>query len=88
MPVWLEFQACPGCGYDLATGEGDKSCHQYDCPYLPSELDVFCPQCRFDFVTMEGNPPCDDPMTCEHGAEARANVANVEAWRRARIPGG
>jgi hypothetical protein len=87
MTRWLEFRPCPGCGYDLVTGEGEKGCHNYDCPYLPSELDAFCPQCRFDFASMEGNPPCVDPLTCEHGEEARSHVPNVEVWKRAHAPG-
>lgn len=81
MARWEEFRSCPGCGYDFATGEGVPSCHYYDCPYLPAELNVFCDVCRFDFFTMEGNPPCGDPTTCDHGAPARANVENVRRWR-------
>jgi hypothetical protein len=48
---WEGFAKCPGCGYDLATGEGERSCAWGDCPYLPEELDVFCPNCRFNFMT-------------------------------------
>jgi hypothetical protein len=81
MAKWVEFSICPGCGYDPGTGEGDRSCHYGDCPYVPEELNVFCDRCRFNFVTLEGNPPCEDPMTCEHGVEARAHVGNVERWR-------
>lgn len=81
MAGWLEFRQCPGCGYDVATDEGEKSCHYHDCPYLPAQLDVLCPQCRFDLFTGEGNPPCDDPATCEEAETARANVENVRRWR-------
>lgn len=81
MAKWQEFRQCPGCGWDIATGEGKAGCHYYDCPYLPEELNVYCEQCRFDFFTMEGNPPCDDPMTCAHGEEPRAHVENVRRWR-------
>ncbi len=56
MAGWEGFSQCPGCGYDFATGKGERSCAWGDCPYLPEELDVFCPQCRFNFRTMEGNP--------------------------------
>jgi len=83
MTTWLEFRQCPGCGYDFVRDEGEKGCAYHDCPYLPPELDVLCPQCRFDFASGEGNPPCEDPSTCEHGEEARANVGNVRRWREA-----
>ena len=83
MKRWEGFRRCPGCGYDFLTGEGQRSCAWGDCPYLPTELDVFCPDCRFNFFTMEGNSPCDDPATCPHGEEARAHVANVRAWAAA-----
>lgn len=85
---WMEFRVCQGCGYDLATGEGERGCALHDCAYMPEELNVFCPNCLFDFVTMEGNPPCADPLTCEHGEEARSHVSNVEAWRRANVANG
>jgi hypothetical protein len=81
MARWEKFRSCPGCGYDFATAEGEKSCNYYDCPYLPAELNVFCDACRFDFFTMEGNPSCEDPMICEHGQEARSHVKNVRKWR-------
>jgi hypothetical protein len=81
MARWESFRTCAGCRYDVATGEGEKGCHEYDCSYLPEELDVFCPQCRFDFYTMEGNSPCADPATCEHGAEVRSHVTNLRHWR-------
>jgi hypothetical protein len=87
MARWQEFRQCPGCGLDLGTGEGQRSCAWGDCPYIPEELNVFCEQCRFDFLTMEGNPPCEDPMTCEHGASARSHVANYERWLAAQRTG-
>jgi len=80
MARWQEFRQCPGCTYDFATGEGEKSCDYYDCPYLPPELSVVCSQCMYDFFTDEGNAGCPDPSTCEEGAEARANVANMREW--------
>ena len=85
---WEGFDKCPGCGFDIMTGEGARSCAYGDCPYLPEELDVYCPDCRFNFFTMEGNPPCEDPMTCEHGAEQRAHVENLRRWAAARQPPG
>jgi hypothetical protein len=81
---WEGFRQCPGCGFDFATGEGERSCSWGDCPYLPEELNVFCDSCRFNFSTMEGNPPCEDPLTCEHGADARSHVENLRTWNRDR----
>lgn len=80
MGGWQGFRKCPGCGFDLATGDGERGCSWGACPYLPEELDVFCPNCRFNFFTMEGNSQCGRPGVCEHGAEPRANVANLIAW--------
>jgi hypothetical protein len=80
MAKWVDFATCPHCGLDLGTGEGERGCAWGDCPYVPEELDVYCPQCRFNFVTQEGNPPCADPLTCEHGVDARAHVENYRQW--------
>lgn len=80
MAQWEGFHQCPGCHMDLGTGEGQRSCAWGDCPYLPEELDVYCPNCRFNFFTMEGNPPCDDPLTCPHGVEARSHIENLRTW--------
>ena len=86
MANWERFAKCPGCGYDLATGEGERSCSWGECPYLPRELDVFCPDCRFNYFTMEGNPTCEDQMACPHGIEPRANVEHMKAWMAAQPP--
>lgn len=80
MPRWEGFVQCPGCGFDLATGDGERSCSWGDCPYLPDDLDVFCPNCRFNFFTMEGNPQCGKPGVCEHSAEPRSHVENLRTW--------
>jgi hypothetical protein len=80
VPRWEDFTKCPTCTYNIATGEGVRGCEWGECPYLPEELEIHCAWCWFDFFTMEGNPPCEDPMTCEHGAEPRANVPNVLRW--------
>ncbi len=79
-PRWLSFRPCPGCTFDIATGEGSRGCSWGDCPYLPSELDVFCPHCRFNFFTMRGNSLCGRPGVCERSVEARANVPNLRRW--------
>ena len=77
---WQEFRQCPGCGFDFATGEGEKGCHYYECPYLPPELQVMCDECRYDFFSEEGNPECADPTACERGAEAREHVVSMRTW--------
>ncbi len=83
MAKWEGFQQCPGCGMDIFTGEGERSCAWGDCPYLPQELDPYCAYCRFNFFTMEGNPPCEDPMTCEYAAEPLNHVLNLKKLARA-----
>lgn len=83
MARWEGFVQCPGCGYDFTTGEGERSCSWGDCPYLPTELDVYCPDCRFNYFTGEGNPPCGAPETCPHGIEPRSHVQNLQAWAAA-----
>ena len=80
MRRWKGFRRCPSCGYDPATGDGERSCSWGECPYIPEELDVFCPNCRFNFFTMQGNAQCGRPGVCEHSAEARSHVANVRTW--------
>jgi hypothetical protein len=80
MRGWEGFRSCPGCGYDLSTGDGERSCSWGECPYLPEELDVFCPNCRFNFFTMQGNASCGRPGVCEHSSETRSHVANVRTW--------
>lgn len=80
MARWEEFQKCPGCGYDFATGEGDLACDYCVCPYLPEELEVLCPWCCFNFFTLEGNSPCENPLECEHGEEPRSHLANLRTW--------
>jgi hypothetical protein len=78
---WEGFSRCPGCAFDFATGEGERSCTWGECPHLPAELDVFCSQCRFDFVTMEGNPPCPEPLTCEYALAPMSHVENMRLWQ-------
>jgi hypothetical protein len=85
MARWEDFRTCPGCGLDLATGEGERGCSWGECPYLPGDLDVYCEQCRFNYYTQEGNPTCEDPMTCEHAAEPLAHVENLKRWRAAHV---
>jgi hypothetical protein len=80
MARWEGFTTCPGCGYDIGTGEGERGCALGECAYLPAELNVFCDGCRFNFFTMEGNSPCEDPLTCAHSAEPLAHVENLRAW--------
>lgn len=87
MERWLRFAKCPHCDLDLGTGEGERGCSWGECPYLPEELNVFCDTCRFDFLTMEGNAPCEDPLSCQQGEDARSHVENYKRWM-ARQPTG
>jgi hypothetical protein len=57
MARWEGFSQCPGCGYDFATGEGERSCAWGDCPYLPEELDVFCPSAGSTSSRWRGTRP-------------------------------
>jgi len=82
MARWEGFTNCPGCGYDLATGEGERACSWGACANLPDDLDVYCDTCRFNFFTMEGNPPCEDPSSCQHACEPLAHVENVRTWKK------
>jgi hypothetical protein len=81
----LRFQPCEGCSYDIATGEGERSCHYYGCPYLPEELDVRCPDCGYDAFTGEGAASCSDPPTCSFVRDvAPTRVATVREWMALR----
>src|SRR5215216_662119 len=83
MGRWEGFEQCPGCGFDIGTGERQRSCAWGDCPYLPEKLNVMC-DCRFNFFPMEGNPSCEDPLHCEHPAEPLAHVENVRERQAGR----
>lgn len=77
----LDWQQCPTCSYDITTGEGERACHWYACPYLPEDLDVFCPRCNYDFYTGEGAPECHDPPTCRYSRQvAPRHVVAVDQW--------
>jgi hypothetical protein len=77
----LAFHQCPFCSYDLTTGEGERSCHYYDCPYLPDLLDVACPDCRYNFFTKEGDANCGDPPRCDFARnEAPVRVETLKKW--------
>lgn len=62
MGGWRAFRQCLGCGYDIATGDGESGCSWGECAYLPEELDVFCPNCRFNFLTREGTRGAAGPV--------------------------
>jgi hypothetical protein len=80
MGRWTDFRQCPGCRFDFATGEGERSCSWGECPYVPEELDVSCETCRFNFYSGEGNPSCEDPFACSHAAEPLSHVENMRTW--------
>ena len=77
----LAFQQCPHCALDLATGEGERACHYYECPYLPEQLDVRCPTCLYNFFTGDGDPECNDPPDCEFAQlTAPERVQTLQSW--------
>jgi len=80
---WLNFIECANCNYDIATGEGERSCNYGDCAYLPEELKVVCDSCQFNWYTMEGDKRCEGGTVCEEGKAALANVENVKVWKAA-----
>jgi hypothetical protein len=84
MGNWMQFEKCAGCGWDIGTGEGERTCSWGECAYLPEELDVYCEQCRFNYFSLEGNPTCDDPLTCEHASVPLAHVENYRRWAAGR----
>lgn len=83
----LAFVQCEDCAYDLETGEGQRSCHWGDCPYLPEALTLVCPTCRFNFGTMEGDPECGETPRCEFAIEvAPVRLALFHAWQALHAP--
>ena len=84
MAKWMEFERCPGCSWDIGTGDGERACAWGECAYLPEELDVFCDGCRFNYFTLQGNPACDDPLNCPHAAVPLSHVENYRRWAAAR----
>lgn len=77
----LAFTACEFCSFDLATGEGERSCHYFECPYIPEELVVTCPTCQHNFFTGEGRPECGNGSTCDFArVEAPQRVATLREW--------
>jgi hypothetical protein len=53
----MQFEKCAGCGWDIGTGEGERSCSWGECSYLPEELDVYCEQCRFNYSASRAIQP-------------------------------
>lgn len=77
----LDFTPCPTCTLDIVTGEGQRACHYYVCPYLPEELDVSCPRCSYNFITDETRPACGEPPSCDFALyEAPQRVENLGLW--------
>jgi rubredoxin len=75
------FMRCELCSYDFRTDEGERSCHYYECPSLPEELDVWCPTCRYNFMVEDGNPECGDPPNCAFARTvAPARVRALNEW--------
>ena len=81
---FLQFEQCPHCSYDIVTGEGERSCHDYECAYLPEELDTRCPTCNHNFLTGDTDRGCG-PEPCDFAVrEAPQRVANVRRWEESR----
>ncbi len=77
----MRFRPCEYCSYDFATHTGTKTCHLYECPYLPAVLDVACPRCAYNFETEDGRSECGDPPTCEFAQhEAPRRVEALHRW--------
>ena len=70
---------CPGCTPDTMTADGARPCSHYDCPGLPSELQVTCNLCMYDFVAHDGQPTCDH-ATCETAQRLAGNVETYQRW--------
>jgi len=78
----LAFVQCEDCSYDLETGEGQRSCHWGDCPYLPEELTLVCPTCRFNFGNMDGSPECGQTPRCEFATQVvPRRLALFKEWQ-------
>jgi|AntRauTorckE6833_2_1112554.scaffolds.fasta_scaffold93496_1 hypothetical protein len=75
------FQQCESCEYNFETDEGERSCHYYECPYLPEVLDARCPTCLYNFAIGDGNPECSDPPDCTFAREvAPDRVGALHTW--------
>jgi hypothetical protein len=70
---------CPGCSPDKVTAEGGTPCSFYDCPGIPSELQVTCEMCLYDFAAIEGQVKCDH-RSCETAKRLQKNVPTYRAW--------
>lgn len=82
LPVWRQ---CPGCEYDIVTGEGERGCNWYDCPYLPEDLKVFCPHCNFNFATEEGSPRCGYPPSCKWAEPGYSHAVKAKEVRQQAV---
>ena len=72
---------CPGCTPDALADEAARPCSYFDCPGLPSSLQVTCELCMYDFSVDDGQVKCDHD-TCETAHRLRSNVAVYQAWRK------
>ncbi len=70
---------CPGCTVSSLTAPGARPCSHYDCPGLPSELQVTCNTCMYDFAADDGQMKCDH-ATCETAHRLKGNVETYRAW--------
>lgn len=72
---------CPNCTIDVLLEPSSRTCSFYNCPRLPSQLQVTCPLCVYDFFADDGTAKCDH-TTCETARRLKANVPIYRAWLR------
>jgi len=79
-PEALAFRPrCPGCTPEKVAEEDARPCSSYDCPGLPSALQVTCDLCMYDFAAGDGQMKCDH-ATCETALRLKGNVDAYRAW--------
>ena len=72
---------CPNCSPEVLLASWSRPCSFYDCPGLPSQLQVTCNICVYDFFADDGTVKCD-LNTCETARRLKANVPTYRAWLR------
>lgn len=79
-PAVLEFRPrCPGCTPNALAVPDARPCSYYDCPGLPSELEVTCDLCMYDFAADDGQASCDH-ATCPTALRLAGNVDTYRLW--------
>ena len=73
--------SCPNCSPEVLLDPGSRPCSFYNCPRLPTQLQVTCDICVYDFLADNGTVKCDH-NTCETARRLKANVPTYRAWLR------